>query len=420
MGGNFRSSETRLTHCTVRDPVTNKSPMNNKIVPLVVCLAGSCLAQRVELRDAPELVMPGRVDSNSPAFWRDGRLHLLNSTGGEDPVLTSGRNQFRLSGAGSSRLARQQTWPAWIEAVWVDPTGVIFAWYHQEHEWVCGGDARPAQPHIGAAMSYDGGKTFFDAGVILSSPFPINCSSQNGYFSGGHGDFSVIPDRENGYFYFLFTNYAGPREEQGVAIARMAWGQRFHPAGAVWKYHRGGWSQPGVRGRVTPVFPATETWQAAGTDSFWGPSVHWNTHLQSYVMLMNRSCCAPGFPQEGIYIAFNPDLSRVHGWTKPEKILDDSGWYPQILGMGRGETDSVAGARARLYIYGVSTREIRFIKADREEGQTDQEQQPEPEPEREPEPPVPDEIPQDPPSLPLPAPDEMQDPLAPAFQRQRP
>ena len=39
-------------------------------------------AQRVRVRDAEPLDMPSQVDSNSPAWWNEGTLHLLNSTGG--------------------------------------------------------------------------------------------------------------------------------------------------------------------------------------------------------------------------------------------------------------------------------------------------------------------------------------------------
>jgi hypothetical protein len=40
-----------------------------------------------------------------------------------------------------------------------------------------------------------------------------------------------------------------------------------------------------------PIFPATEPWhdEDLNVDAFWGPSVHWNTHLQQYVMLLNKA-----------------------------------------------------------------------------------------------------------------------------------
>lgn len=329
------------------------------LVPLLfVFFSAICVGQRIQIQEAPLQVMPGQVDSNSPAFWQDGQFNLYNSTG-DGPLLSKGPDQFRLERGTLSAIARQRPWPTWIEAVWVDPTGVILAWYHQEHENVCGAQ-RPAQPWIGAAMSYDGGKKFFDAGIILSSNEPVDCSSQNGYFAGGHGDFSVVLDREQKYFYFLFSNYGGPVASQGVVIARMAYEDRFHPVGSVLKYHEGQWTQPGVGGRVTALFPAKVSWQKENTDSFWGPSIHWNTHLQSYVVLMNRSCCTTGFPQEGIYAAFNADLSNPSGWTKPKKILGDVGWYPQVLGTGPRGTDSLVGKEARLYVYGQSRWKVIF------------------------------------------------------------
>jgi len=329
---------------------------------LALCLTYGCLAQTIEVREAPLLTMPARVDSNSPAFWLNGQFHLLNSTGGEAPVLSSGTDQFRLRSNTRVRLAKQQIWPMWIEAVWVDPTGVVLGWYHQEHEWLCGAQ-RPAQPHIGAAISHDGGKTFFDSGVVLSSPDPVRCSSMNGYFAGGHGDFSVILDRDRKFFYFLFSNYGGVVQSQGVSIARMAYGDRFKPVGNVWKYRGGSWHEPGVGGRSTPIFPAAVGWQREETDSFWGPSVHWNSYLEKFVVLMNRSCCSSGFPQEGIYASFNADIGDPAGWSKPTKILDDTGWYPQVLGMGRAGTDRVAGEQARLYIYGESRWRLVFRKS---------------------------------------------------------
>ena len=35
-------------------------------------------------------------------------------------------------------------------------------------------------------------------------------------------------------------------------------------------------------------------------------------------------------------------------------LIEDTGWYPQIIGMGEGESDSLFGRLARLYIYGHS------------------------------------------------------------------
>ncbi|MCZ2075385.1 MAG: hypothetical protein HUU41_04760 [Bryobacteraceae bacterium] len=330
-------------------------------VSILLTISFGAFAQRIVVREAPAVTMPGQVDSNSPAFWRKGALRLFNSTG-NGPVLSSGPDQFSFYRSIRSRLARQRPWPMWIESVWADPGGLVLAWYHQEQENICGAQ-RPAQPSIGALISYDGGETFIDQGIVLSSFDAPDCSSRNGYISGGHGDFSVVLDRQRKYFYFLFTNYGGPRETQGVAIARMAYENRFRPVNAVWKYSDGSWGQPGLGGRVTPVFAARVNWQVENTDSYWGPAIHWNTYLGTWVVLLNRSCCTAGFPQEGIYAAFNPDLANPHTWTRPKKILRNTGWYPQIIGTGPGESDTIAGRVARLYVFGQSNWELVFFKA---------------------------------------------------------
>ena len=145
-----------------------------------------------------------------------------------------------------------------------------------------------------------------------------------------------------------------------MALALMPYSSRFNPAGAVSKYYAGQWMEPGITGRVTPVFPVTVSWMDANADAFWGPAMHYNTFLDSYVMLLNRSCCSPGFPQDGIHVSFSADLSDPASWTEPKAILRNVGWYPQVLGLGPQGTDRVAGRVARLYVDGHSQWDIVF------------------------------------------------------------
>jgi hypothetical protein len=325
-----------------------------------LCVGGQLAAQSAKIRDASQLDMPAQVDSNSPAWRRNGELHLLNSTG-NGPMRSNGADQFHLGTPGPVHINRINPWPTWMESIWVDPDGPIFGWYHQEHFGVCPG-TNFSVPQIGAAVSWDGGNSFIDLGTVISSGDLIDCSSQNGYFAGGVGDVSVILDRDQKYFYFYFGNYGGPAESQGVCMARMPYANRFFPAGAVYRYHDGAWNEPGLRGRSTPLLPANVSWQRPDTDAYWGPAIHWNTYLESWVMLLNRSCCASGFPQKGIYISFSNDPGNPESWSKPTRILKDTGWYPQVLGIGHQGTDSVASRVARLYIYGHSRWEIVFKK----------------------------------------------------------
>jgi hypothetical protein len=86
-------------------------------------------------------------------------------------------------------------------------------------------------PKVGAAISRDGGITVQDLGIVLESGDAVDCAAKNGFFAGGHGDASVILDRENKYFYLFFTNYGGPVWEQGVAVVRIAFEDRHQPVG---------------------------------------------------------------------------------------------------------------------------------------------------------------------------------------------
>lgn len=329
----------------------------------IVLVASAVWAQapatpQIEVSPARPVYLPGGVDSNSPVWWSGGQMRSITSEG--QPLLGIGTSQFSLRPQGHHEQALIDHKPFWIEAVWRDAEGALFGWYHYEPVGVC---ETLTTPMIGAAFSRDEGVTWQDLGIVMSAADSPECDAQNGYFAGGHGDFSVIPDRAGQFLYFYFGNYGGGVEQQGIAVARMAVSDRWAPAGAVWKYHAGDWREPGLGGWVTPVFAARAPWQGSETDAYWGPSIHWNTWLQSYVILMNHSCCTAGWPQAGVYYTFNDDLANPQGWSEPVEIFNHEfvgGWYPQVIGLGRGETDSVVGRRARFYLSGASYWEVEF------------------------------------------------------------
>ncbi len=321
-----------------------------------------------QIRPAARLDLPTTIDGNSAAFWKEGKFHLFSSTG--NPLMVSqAANQFGAWHSDPVDLTYQEHVPLWVEGSWADPSGPVLIWYHHEPGGVCEGSELTA-PKIGAAISYDGGKAMYDLGIVLESGDPIDCSAENGFFAGGHGDFSVVLDRERKYFYFLFTNYGGPVEQQGVAIARLAYEDRWDPVGKVRKFFDDKWEEPGLGGGVTPIFQTKTDWRRAAADSFWGPSIHFNRYLNTFVVLMNHACCEPRWPQEGIYVSFAPDISNPRGWVTPKKILDSSqlpempGYYPQVLGLGPLDTDIMAGRVARLYIHGISEWDLVFMRED--------------------------------------------------------
>jgi hypothetical protein len=330
---------------------------------VVLLMPATSTGQQAILRPAPPAVIPFPVDGNSPLLWQDGRLTLFTSTG--RPVLAEGFDALSLNSPVPVRVRGARGRQVWIESVWREQDGTILGWYHEEPQGLCPGTGLTA-PQIGALVSYDGGRTFTDLGIILTSGAPVDCRAKNNFFGGGNGDFSVVFDQGSGYFYFLFTHYGGDVSEQGVAAARLPFEARYNPRGAVQKYYQGEWREPGLGGRLTPVFGANEAWQRSEPDSFWGPAVHWNTHLLSWVAVMNRACCDPEWRQQGIYISYNPDLARPELWSQPRRILAGHeigyrpGFYPQVIGLGEGETDTLVGKTGRFYIHGQSKWEIVF------------------------------------------------------------
>jgi hypothetical protein len=306
----------------------------------------------VRMAPAPVLQMPFWVDSNSPMVWAGDRVHFFNSAF-EETYRSAGKGIYRADELKSVTLPRpDRPGNVWIEAVWRDPRSqVLYGWYHFEPaDLIC-----LTAPLIGAAVSMDDGLTWQDKGFVLESGGPVDCDYGNGYFTGGNGDFSVVPSQDNEWLYFIYTNYAGPKEEQGIAVARSRLEDRGQP-GTVYKYFRGDFSEPGMGGSVTPVFGVDRDWSNADVDALWGPSVHWNSYLKAYVALMNRAV-GEFWVQDGIYIASTHDF--VH-WTFPTKLLDTPDWYPQVVGISPGETDAVAGRTARLFVGGYSEALIEF------------------------------------------------------------
>lgn len=315
---------------------------------------------RVVLRPATPFRLPAHVDSNSPSHWRDDRFVIFMSAG--HPYRSEGRSLHELGSAEPVVFDNLLNGGRWIESTILAEGGTLYGWYHHEPAGLCPGTDLTA-PMIGALRSDDDGKSWHDLGFVLTArKGTLRCDAQNGYFAGGHGDFCVVLDPEQHYLYFFFGNYAGDLHEQGVAAARMEWSHRDQPVGHVWKWHEGDWREPGLGGKVTPIFPAMTAWERPDCDAFWGPSIHWNTYLEHYVMLLNRAKGA-GWVQEGIYVSFNTDVANPASWTQPQKILEGGGWYPTVIGerTERG-TDKLAGKTARFFMFGESAYEMVFEK----------------------------------------------------------
>jgi hypothetical protein len=233
-------------------------------------------------------------------------------------------------------------------------------------------------PRIGAARSRDGGVTWEDLGIVLEAPPGLyNCGTPNAFFVGGVGDVNVLLDHESKDLYFFFSQYSTLPPVQGVAVARLAWADRDEPIGKIQVWVNGIWRaaslgvNTGQDGTIrtewiypagSPLVPVTHPWHDADpeNDAFWGASVHWNTTIQRYVMLLNRTKDEQ-FTQEGVYVSFAAVLDDPTAWTAPQKLVDGGLWYPQVMGIESGEgSDRQASARARLFVGGRSHTFIDF------------------------------------------------------------
>ena len=312
--------------------------------------------------------MPADIDCNSGAHWDGDVLYMFYSTG--HPFRSHGPDLMHLSRP-SQRCTfdNEKTWNMggrWIEATHKAADGKLYMWYHNEPPLEGGRTA----PRIGQMVSDDNGLTWRDQGLVLEAPSGSNNpQSANFYFVGGNGDFCVNADRRNKYLYFFISTYNKDVGQQGVAVARMDYADRDNPRGKVMKWYNGRWGEPGIGGLVSPIFNVAVDWHLPNVDAFWGPSIHWNSHLNCWVMLLNRAK-DKDWSQEGIYISFNmKGLDSPGGWSKPVKILDaaeleKSKWYPQVVGTDKAlrQTDKLAGQKARLFVAGLSKWEITFLK----------------------------------------------------------
>ncbi len=335
---------------------------------------------RVTLRKAP-LIMMHEVDSNSPVYWVGNSVFVLNSAGGHQ-YISSGPDVAHLGYSSLVHLGDlDDRLYIWIEATWRDADGTLYGAYHYEPDALCfSNNHLPTAPKIAWIRSHDNGNTWEDLGFIIhADPSAIDCQTASPWDAGGTGDFCFVPDHNKDYFYFYGTSYDPRFEEQGVFAARMPFKARGNPSGKLMKWYKGSWSQPGLGGHVTPVFPASRDYTHADGSMFWGPAIHWNTYLQTYVMVLNHAIDTK-LSADGVYISFNPHISNPAGWSQPRMIVDraeiakvmagtnlsptkmENGWYPELVGVGPGETDSLAGRTARLFLAGVSRLQITFLK----------------------------------------------------------
>ena len=333
----------------------------------------------VRLSSAAPVLLPGEIDSSNPLVWDlvDGaaRLFVLTSWGGV-PIQSSGPRLEDLQRGGPATFEPHPGHGVWMEAIVPDAQGSWYGFYHHERPADSCGRGDRQLPNIGAARSSDRGRTWQDLGIVLDAPPQSDaCQSANRFVLGGVGDVTAVLDADGQTLYLYFSQYMKDPAAQGVAVARLAWADRDAPAGKLSIWNAGAWlpvlraagetpSEPWIYPAGTPLAAAARPFHGASStaDVFWGASIHWNTYLGQYVMLLNRAR-DDQFHNEGIYVSFAPTLDDPRRWTVPQKIMNGGGWYPQVVGLETGSgTDRLAGQRARFFLTGRSEHTIVFTR----------------------------------------------------------
>jgi hypothetical protein len=337
-------------------------------------------APGVRLIAAPRLSVPAAVDSNVAMTWDlvDGAWQLF-------AFPSSSGIPLRLSGPSLDALQQRPLeivghpgHGIWFESIIPDESGAWYGYYHHEvPAYECGRPDRSI-PRIGSARSVDHGATWHDLGVMLEAPpGSAACGSANRYVIGGVGDVTAVLAPGATDLFLYYSQYSRTPAEQGVMVARLAWADRDSPTGKVAIWNNGAWL-PGRNTRQTtddmpaawefptgtPLVPVTQPWhdRDGAVDAFWGPSIHWNTYLERYVMLVTRAK-NEHYNNEGIYVSFSNDVGDPRAWTAPRKILDGGAWYPQVAGLDMATgSDRQAAQRARFFMTGRSEHYIEFSR----------------------------------------------------------
>ncbi|HYE85509.1 MAG TPA: hypothetical protein VEA16_04100, partial [Vicinamibacterales bacterium] len=265
----------------------------------IVTPAAQSRVPSARLVAASRLDLPAEIDSSNPAVWAlvDGvqRLFVVSSWGGV-PVRASGPSIDALGRGVPVTFSSHPGHGVWMEAIVPDEAGTWYGYYHHERPADLCGRAERQLPRIGAMRSHDHGHTWEDLGIVLDAPAGSEaCGSANRFVLGGVGDVSAALNANRTDVYLYYSQYVSDAAYQGVAVARLAWADRDAPAGKamVWRdgawlpateIADGGWSYPMGTPLVRSQRPFHD--RSSTSDVFWGPSIHWNTFLEQYVMLL--------------------------------------------------------------------------------------------------------------------------------------
>lgn len=289
------------------------------------------LATEIELGPSRNAGIPF-PDIPIARWYPDGHIPASRSSSGWR-MFWAGSTSYRTTGGTLKTMTLDPAAPvlapgpgrdnggAWLYAVIPRSSTHLIGFYHAEdHEWKTGRSAEGvAWKSVARCVSSDGGATWKKSGSIITS---FHRKPDRPAW-GGCGDHAVVFDPATRRWFCFFQEH----------FLSLAISDDLEGRPGTWKkWHRGAFSEPGLGGKSSPI---------PGLTRFPGgnPSVHFNTHLQCWVMVWHS--------WTGHLIwAHSSDLRH---WSKPAVLLKARGrerfWYPTII----GHSDARAGESATLY-----------------------------------------------------------------------
>jgi hypothetical protein len=194
---------------------------------------------------------------------------------------------------------------------------------------------------VGAAISYDQGKTWEKLGFVITSSKIKEWSLGEWHLDRGAGIPGLVMDKNGEYLYLFYSEFSRV-DGRGVQICLARAPVSPDPGGIPlnpWKkFYNGDFSEPGLGGLDTPVISALHLNESYA----FLPSVTYSEELDQYIIVFNIYCWKEdtdntGLEYNGIYIAFSNDCIN---WTEPYMLIRDwsvtvrgrsAAWQPTII-----------------------------------------------------------------------------------------
>jgi hypothetical protein len=218
-----------------------------------------------------------------------------------------------------------------------------YAVYHGEDQEglpkLAGSDGIPGfHASVGLAATTDGGRSFTKLGLAVTSAKAKGWQAYPGQADSGAGEPWILRSHDGAWWYLYYTEHSRV-DGRGVQICMARAPASAPPAPGVFrKLYQGGFTEPGLGGRDTPLLNA----QAFDQGESLAPQVVYSPALGLYVMVFNLDVWKEfvekkGLRRSGVYLATSKDGVR---WSRPEPLLIDWSvaqvgqsvtWHPAIV-----------------------------------------------------------------------------------------